>query len=73
MLQPSLEKSLGQRLVLDYKAGAGGNVASEVVANAKPDGYTILMALSSITVIPAADALFNRKPAYSHDQYRRIR
>ena len=32
LLQPSLEKSLGQRLVLDYKPGAGGNVASEVVA-----------------------------------------
>jgi tripartite-type tricarboxylate transporter receptor subunit TctC len=43
MLQPSLEKSLGQRLVLDYKAGAGGNVASEVVANARPDGYTFLL------------------------------
>ena len=43
MLQPSLEKSLGQRLVLDYKAGAGGNVASEVVANAKPDGYMFLL------------------------------
>src|SRR5262249_52352211 len=43
MLQPSLEKSLGQRLVLDYKTGAGGNVASEIVANAKPDGYTFLL------------------------------
>src|SRR5215470_6257303 len=43
MLQPSLEKSLGQRLVLDYKTGAGGNVASEVVANAKADGYTFLL------------------------------
>jgi len=43
MLQPSLEKSIGQRLVLDYKTGAGGNVASEVVANAKPDGYTFLL------------------------------
>src|ERR1700758_4581188 len=32
MLQPSLEKSLGQRLVIDYKPGAGGNVASELVA-----------------------------------------
>ena len=42
-LQPSLEKSIGQRLVLDYKAGAGGNVASEVVANAKPDGYMFLL------------------------------
>jgi tripartite-type tricarboxylate transporter receptor subunit TctC len=43
LLQPSLEKSLGQRLVLDYKTGAGGNVASEVVANARPDGYTFLL------------------------------
>src|SRR5215471_7346831 len=43
MLQPSLEKSLGQRLVLDYKTGAGGNVASEVVANTRPDGYSFLL------------------------------
>lgn len=43
ILQPSLEKSLGQRLVIDYKAGAGGNVASEVVARAAPDGYTFLL------------------------------
>ena len=43
MLQPSLEKSLGQRLVLDYKTGAGGNVASEAIANAKPDGYSFLL------------------------------
>ena len=43
MLQPSLEKSLGQRLVLDYKTGAGGNVASEVVANARSDGYAFLL------------------------------
>jgi len=43
MLQPYLEKSLGQRIVLDYKPGAGGNVASEIVANAKPDGYTFLL------------------------------
>jgi len=43
MLQPSLEKSLGQRLVIDYKPGAGGNVASETVAHAKPDGYTFLL------------------------------
>jgi tripartite-type tricarboxylate transporter receptor subunit TctC len=43
MLQPSLEKSLGQRLVIDYKPGAGGNVASETVAHAKADGYTFLL------------------------------
>ncbi|MGQ0584105.1 MAG: Bug family tripartite tricarboxylate transporter substrate binding protein [Reyranella sp.] len=43
ILQPSLEKTLGQRLVIDYKAGAGGNVASEVVSRAAPDGYTFLL------------------------------
>ena len=43
ILQPSLEKTLGQRLVIDYKSGAGGNVASEVVARAAPDGYTFLL------------------------------
>jgi tripartite-type tricarboxylate transporter receptor subunit TctC len=43
MLQPSLETSLGQRLIIDYKPGAGGNVASETVAHAKADGYTFLL------------------------------
>jgi tripartite-type tricarboxylate transporter receptor subunit TctC len=51
------------------RPGAAGAVGNSAVANAKPDGYTILMALSSISVIPAADALFNRKPAYALDQF----
>jgi tripartite-type tricarboxylate transporter receptor subunit TctC len=38
------------------------------VANAKPDGYTILLGLSSISIIPEADKLFNRTPAYTMDQ-----
>ena len=60
MLQPSLEKSLGQRLVLDYKAGAGGNVASEVVANAKPDGYTFLLGTAATHGVNAA--LYKKLP-----------
>jgi len=43
LLQPSLEKTLGQRLVIDYKSGAGGNVASETVARAPADGYIFLL------------------------------
>ena len=43
LLQPSLESTLGQRLVIDYKSGAGGNLASEAVAKAKPDGSTFLL------------------------------
>ena len=38
------------------------------MANSKPDGYTLLMALSSISIIPEADKLFDRKPAYTMDQ-----
>ncbi len=64
----AMEKILKQPVVIANRSGAGGAVGNAAVANAKPDGYTILMALSSITVIPAADALFNRKPAYSLDQ-----
>jgi tripartite-type tricarboxylate transporter receptor subunit TctC len=60
MLQPLLDKSLGQRLVLDYKAGAGGNVASEVVANAKPDGYTFLLGTAATHGVNAA--LYKKLP-----------
>jgi tripartite-type tricarboxylate transporter receptor subunit TctC len=54
LLQPSLEKSLGQRLVIDYKSGAGGNLASEAVANAKPDGYTFLLGTAATHGVNAA-------------------
>src|SRR5215218_6029582 len=64
----ALEKVLKQPVAITNRPGAGGAVGNAAVANAKPDGYTILMALSSISVIPAADLLFDRKPAYSLDQ-----
>src|SRR5688500_13374247 len=64
-----IEKILKQHVVVSNRPGAGGAVGNAAVANAKPDGYTILMALSSISVIPAADVLFDRKPAYSLDQF----
>src|SRR3954454_4750633 len=54
MLQPSLEKSLGQRLVIDYKPGACGNVASELVARAAPDGYTFLLGTAATHGVNAA-------------------
>jgi tripartite-type tricarboxylate transporter receptor subunit TctC len=65
----ALEKIFKQPVAVSNRPGAGGAVGNAAVANAKPDGYTILMALSSISVIPAADELFNRKPAYSLDQF----
>ncbi len=65
----AMEKILKQPVALVNRPGAGGAVGNAAVANAKPDGYTLLMALSSISVIPAADALFDRKPAYAIDQF----
>ncbi len=65
----AMEKMLKQPVSVVNRPGAAGAVGNSAVANAKPDGYTVLMALSSISVIPAADELFNRKPAYALDQF----
>ena len=65
----AMEKILKQPVTVTNRPGAGGAVGNAAVANARPDGYTIAMVLSSISVIPAADELFNRKPAYSLDQF----
>jgi tripartite-type tricarboxylate transporter receptor subunit TctC len=41
-IQEPLGKVLGQPIIIDYKVGAAGNVASEFVSRAKPDGYTLV-------------------------------
>lgn len=64
----AMEKTLKQRIIVENKAGAGGAVGMAYVANAKPDGYTLLMALSSISIIPPAERLFDRKPPYEMSQ-----
>jgi len=40
-IQEPLSKKLGQTVIIDYKSGAAGNIASEYVAHARPDGYTL--------------------------------
>ena len=64
----ALEKILKQPVTINNRPGAGGKVGNAAVANAKPDGYTIMMALSSVSVLPEADKLFDQKPAYTLDQ-----
>ena len=41
-IQEPLAQKLGQPIIIDYKSGAAGNIASEYVARARPDGYTLV-------------------------------
>lgn len=50
-IQPALEKRLGQSIIVDYKTGAAGNIGALDVANAAPDGYTLLMGATNNYVI----------------------
>ncbi len=60
----SLEKILNQPVVIVNKTGAGGAVGHQAQAVAKPDGYTLMVALSSISFNPEVDTLFGRPLAY---------
>jgi tripartite-type tricarboxylate transporter receptor subunit TctC len=64
----ALSKQLGQTVVIENKQGAGGGIGMAFVAKAKPDGYTLLLALSSISVIPEADRVLGRAPMFQLDQ-----
>lgn len=59
---------LKQPVVVENKAGAGGGVGMQYVARAKPDGYTVLLALSSVSIIPEADKVLGRDPMYQLNQ-----
>ena len=68
----ALGRALKQSVVVENKAGAGGGIGFAHVAKAKPDGYTILMALSSVSIIPEADRILGRSPSYELNQLKPI-
>jgi tripartite-type tricarboxylate transporter receptor subunit TctC len=53
LLSPKMGEVLGHQLVIDYRPGAGGNIGTEMVARAAPDGYTTLIAAASFLFNPA--------------------
>lgn len=68
-LAQAVGAKLGRPIVIENKGGAGGAIGIGQAGRAKPDGYTLLMSLSAISILPAADRLLERKPAYELDQF----
>ena len=60
----AMSAALQQPVVIENRAGAGGAIGMAHVAKAKPDGYTILLALSSLVVLPEADRVLGRAPSF---------
>jgi tripartite-type tricarboxylate transporter receptor subunit TctC len=65
----AMSRYLKQPVVIENKPGAGGGIGMGLVAKAKPDGYTLLLALSSISILPEADKVTGRAPLYALDQF----
>ncbi len=61
----ALTRELGQSVVIENRAGAGGGIGMSYAAKSKPDGHTLLMALSSLTVLPEADVILGRAPMFA--------
>lgn len=68
----AMARELRQPIVVENRAGAGGALGIGVASRAPADGYTVLMSLSSISILPEADKLLGRKPAYQLSQFRPI-
>ncbi|HEY7240031.1 MAG TPA: tripartite tricarboxylate transporter substrate-binding protein, partial [Burkholderiales bacterium] len=64
LMADGISELLGQRMVVENRAGAGGLIAAEAVARADPDGYTLLYANTSVlAVAPALQPKINYDPA----------
>jgi tripartite-type tricarboxylate transporter receptor subunit TctC len=68
----AMSRELGQPVVIENKAGAGGGIGMSLAAKSKPDGYTMVMALSSLTVLPEADVVLGRTPMFGLNDLRPV-
>jgi tripartite-type tricarboxylate transporter receptor subunit TctC len=68
----AMSHALKQTIVVENRAGAGGGVGMAAVARANPDGYTVLLALSSISIIPEADRILKRGAMYELKQLKPV-
>src|SRR5689334_631646 len=64
----AMGRFLRETVVVENKSGAGGGIGMQYVARSKPDGYTVLLALSSISIIPEADKVLGRDPMFQLSQ-----
>ena len=53
LLTPQLSERLGQQVLVDNRPGAGSIIGNEIVARSPPDGYTLLMGISTIAILPS--------------------
>ena len=68
----ALARELGQTVVVENRAGAGGATGMGAAARAPADGTTLLLSLSSISILPEADKILGRKPQFTLDQFKPI-
>jgi tripartite-type tricarboxylate transporter receptor subunit TctC len=64
-----LEPIVKQPVVIETKAGAAGQVGAQVAATAKPDGYTLLSHITSISGFAEVDKLFGRTPKFTRADF----
>lgn len=68
----AMGRALKQSVIVENKGGAGGGIGMAQVAKSRADGYSLLMALSSIVVLPEADKVLKRAPMFTLEQLKPV-